>query len=140
MLNQATIMGRICQDLDLKATPAGKMVLTFTVAVERDYSGDNGKATDFIPVVAWEKTAQFIWNYFGKGRMIAISGRIQVRQWTATDGTKRTTTEIIANHAWFTGEKKNDATAAPQVSDTEPSYQQDLPVGFEAIDDDDIPF
>lgn len=137
MLNEAIIMGRITKDLELRTTNTGNMVTSFTVAVDREYSKDGIKETDFIPVVAWGKTAEFICKYFGKGRMIALTGRIQVRQYTANDGTNRTVTEVVCSKASFTGEKKNDYP----VSNTSAGVKNfEIPEGFELIDESEVPF
>ena len=90
MLNHITIMGRLTRDPESRATGAGTTVANFSVAVERDFSGQDGeKKTDFINCVAWRKTAEFVTKYFTKGSMIAVSGRLEMRDWTDKDGNKR---------------------------------------------------
>lgn len=106
-LNKAIILGRITHDLEVRQTPSGTAVLQFTVAVDRNYSKDGGeKQTDFINCVAWRQTAEFIGRYFGKGRMIAVDGRLQTRTYEDKNGTKHYITELIVENANFTGEPK----------------------------------
>lgn len=107
-LNKSIIMGRITHDLEVRQTPSGTAVLQFTVAVDRNYSKDGGeKQTDFINCVAWRQTAEFIGRYFGKGRMIAVDGRLQTRTYEDKNGTKHYITELIVENANFTGEKSD---------------------------------
>ena len=106
-LNKAIIMGRITHDLEVRQTPSGTAVLQFTVAVDRNYSKDGEKQTDFISCVAWRNTAEFIGRYFGKGRMIAVDGRLQSRTYEDKNGTKHYITELIVENANFTGEKSD---------------------------------
>ena len=108
-LNKAIILGRITHDLEVRQTQSGTAVLQFTVAVDRNYSKDGGeKQTDFINCVAWRQTAEFIGRYFGKGRMIAVDGRLQTRTYEDKNGTKHYITELIVENANFTGEPKQD--------------------------------
>lgn len=107
-LNKAIIMGRITHDLEVRQTPNGTAVLQFTIAVDRNYSKDGGeKQTDFISCVAWRQTAEFIGRYFGKGRMIAVDGRLQSRTYEDKNGVKHYLTELIIENANFTGEKSD---------------------------------
>ena len=103
MLNCAVVMGRICNDLEVRKTPTGVSVCRFTVAVDR-YSKDEEKKTDFIDVVAWRTTGEFVGKYFGKGSMIAVQGSIQTGSYEK-DGIKRKTFEIVADNVSFCGEK-----------------------------------
>ena len=103
MLNNITIMGRICNDIELRRTNGGKAVTSFTVAVDRDFEKDKA---DFLDVVCWGNTAEFAAKYFGKGRMTVINGRLQMRDWTDKDGNKRRNAEIIANSLYFADSKK----------------------------------
>ena len=106
-LNKAIILGRITHDLEVRQTPSGTAVLQFTVAVDRNYSKDGGeKQTDFINCVAWRNAAEFIAKWFGKGRMIAVDGRLQTRTYEDKNGTKHYITELIVENANFTGEPK----------------------------------
>lgn len=106
-LAKAIIMGRITHDLEIRQTPSGVAVLQFTVAVDRNYSKDKEKQTDFINCVAWRQTAEFIGRYFGKGRMIAVDGRLQSRTYEDKNGVKHYLTELIIENANFTGEKSD---------------------------------
>ena len=107
MLNTVVLLGRITQDIELKSTTGGTSVIQFTVAVDRNFSkkGEE-KQTDFIYCVAWKQTADFISKHFGKGRMIAIEGRLQSRTYDDKNGTKHYITEIIVENVSFTGEPK----------------------------------
>ena len=109
MLNHITIMGRLTRDPELRRTGSGTAVASFTVAVDRDFGGRDGgeKETDFIDCVAWRQTGEFVSKYFTKGRMIVVSGRLQIRSWTDKDGNKRRTAEIVADNVYF-GDSKRD--------------------------------
>jgi single-strand DNA-binding protein len=108
MLNHITIMGRLTRDPELRRTGSGVAVASFTVAVDRDFSTNGGeKETDFIDCVAWRQTGEFVDKYFSKGRMIVVSGRLQIRSWTDKDGNKRRTAEVVADNVYF-GDSKND--------------------------------
>ena len=110
MLNHITIMGRLTRDPELRRTGTGIAVASFSVAVDRDFSGRDGgeKETDFIDCVAWRQTGEFVSKYFTKGRMIVVSGRLQIRNWTDKDGNKRRTAEVVADNCYF-GDSKRDA-------------------------------
>ena len=103
MLNHITIMGRLTRDPELRRTGSGIAVASFTVAVDRDFGGRDGgeKETDFIDCVAWRQTGEFVSKYFTKGRMIVVSGRLQIRNWTDKDGNKRRTAEVVADNCYF---------------------------------------
>lgn len=108
MLNHITIMGRFTRDPELRRTGSGVPVASFTVAVDRDFSGKDGaeKETDFIDVVAWRQTGEFVSKYFTKGRMAVVSGRLQIRSWKDKDGNNRRTAEVVADNVYF-GDSKN---------------------------------
>lgn len=108
MLNRVILMGRLTAAPELKTTPAGISVTSFSVAVERNYvrQGEQRQA-DFINVVCWRQTAEFVCRYFGKGSMIAIDGRLQTRTYQAKDGSNRYVTEVVADNVSFTGEKRD---------------------------------
>ena len=110
MLNHITIMGRLTRDPELRRTGSGVAVASFTVAVDRDFGGRDGgeKETDFIDCVAWRQTGEFVSKYFTKGRMIVVSGRLQIRSWTDKDGNKRRTAEVVADNCYF-GDSKRDS-------------------------------
>ena len=113
MLNRIVLMGRLTRDPELRHTQTGTPVASFSLAVERDFrdkaTGD--RATDFIDIVAWRQTAEFVSRYFGKGRMAVVEGRLQIRDWTDKEGNKRRSAEVVAENVYF-GESKRDAEAA----------------------------
>ena len=111
MLNTVTIMGRLTRDPELRRTGSGVAVASFTVAVDRDYNPKDGgeKETDFIDCIAWRGTGEFVSKYFAKGSMIVVSGRLQVRNWTDKDGSKRRSTEVVAENVYFGEAKKGNA-------------------------------
>ena len=110
MLNHIVIMGRLTRDPELRRTGSGIAVASFSVAVDRDFGkNENGeKETDFIDCIAWRQTGEFVSKYFTKGRMIVVSGRLQVRSWTDKDGNKRRTAEVVADTVYF-GDSKRDS-------------------------------
>jgi len=110
MLNRIIIMGRLTRDPELRHTQTGTPVASFTLAVDRDFKdkATGEKATDFIDVVAWRQTAEFVSRYFTKGRMAVAEGRLQIRDWTDREGGKRRSAEIIADNIYF-GDSKRDA-------------------------------
>ena len=110
MLNECTIMGRLTRDPELRRTGSGVAVASFTLAVDRDYSGKDGgeKETDFIDCVAWRQTGEFVSKYFKKGSMAVVSGRIQIRSWTDKDGNKRRSAEVVADNVYFGDSKRED--------------------------------
>ena len=140
MLNHITIMGRITRDPELRRTGSNIAVASFTVAVDRDFSGkDTERETDFIDCVAWRQTGEFVAKHFTKGSMIVVSGRLQIRSWTDKDGNKRRTAEVVADNCYF-GEAKKADTAAPSAAQfAQPTAQ---PAQFTMLDDDDaaLPF
>lgn len=107
-LNKCIFLGRIANDLEIKQTPSGVSVLTFSIAVDRNFKNANGEyETDFIKCVAFRSVSEFIGRYFYKGRMIAIEGHLQNRSYQDKNGEKRYITEIIVDSASFTGEKSD---------------------------------
>lgn len=124
MLNHITIMGRLTRDPELRYTQSQIPVASFTVAVDRDYSGRDGgeKQTDFIDCAAWRQTVEFVSRYFRKGSMAVVSGRLQSRKWQDRDGNNRTSWEVIADSCYF-GESKKDS-GSPQGG-----YQQTAAYG-----------
>lgn len=109
MLNRIIIMGRLVRDPELRTTQSGTSVTSFTLAVDRDFkSRESGeKSTDFIDVVAWRQTAEFVCKYFAKGRMAIAEGRLQIREWKDKDGNNRRTAEVVAENVYF-GDSKRD--------------------------------
>ncbi len=121
MLNHIVIMGRLTRDPELRRTGSGIAVASFTVAVDRDFGGRDGgeKETDFIDCVAWRQTGEFVSKYFTKGRMIVVSGRLQIRSWTDKDGNKRRTAEVVADNCYFGDSKRDgDAGSSPYGGNT----------------------
>lgn len=112
MLNHIVVMGRLTRDPELRKTASGVSVTSFSVAVDRDFSQDGQKETDFLDVVAWRNTAEFAAKYFTKGRMAVVSGRLQIRNWEDKDGNKRRTAEILAENIYFGDSKKEDDGAS----------------------------
>ena len=111
MLNKIVIMGRLTSDPELRRTNSGTAVASFTLAVDRDFSGkDAEKETDFIDCTAWRHTAEFVSQYFGKGRMAVVAGRLQMRSWTDKDGNKRRNAEVVADNVYFADSKKSETT------------------------------
>lgn len=136
MLNRIIIMGRMVRDPELRTTQSGTSVTSFTLAVDRDFKDkDSGeKSTDFIDVVAWRQTAEFVCKFFAKGRMAVVEGRLQIREWKDKDGNNRRTAEIVAESVYFGDSKPSEGSNAP-------SYGAPAGGGFSEIDDEgDLPF
>lgn len=148
MLNCAVIMGRLTADPELRTTTTGVSVTSFSVAVDRSYvrAGEE-RQTDFINVVAWRQTAEFVTRYFHKGSMIAVQGSIQTRNYEDKTGAKRTAVEIVADNVSFCGSKNESGTgaaaaapAAPAESPA-PSFSTASATDFNAADmEDELPF
>lgn len=131
MLNRIIVMGRMTRDPELRRTNSGTAVASFTVAVDWGFKSLSGeKETDFIDVVSWRNTAEFVSKYFSKGRMAVVEGRLQIRDWTDKEGNKRRTAEIVADSVYF-GDSKRDggdtAQSEPQVGFSEIENDGDLP-------------
>ena len=108
MLNRIILMGRLTRDPELRRTGSGTAVTSFSLAVDRDFKSQSGeKETDFIDIVAWRNTAEFVSKYFTKGRMAVVEGRLQIRDWTDKDGGKRRSAEVVADNVYF-GDSKRD--------------------------------
>lgn len=121
MLNEIILMGRLTRDPELRHTQSGTKVASFALAVDRDYKDASGeKETDFIDIVAWRATAEFVSKYFTKGRMAVVKGRLQIRDWTDKDGGKRRSAEVVAESVYFADSKKTDA--AQQAPDPDWMY------------------
>lgn len=118
MLNVITIQGRLTRDPELRHTTNGTAVASFALAVDRDYTSKDGgeRETDFVDIVAWRGTAEFVSKYFTKGQLAIVSGRLQIRPWTDDNGNKRRSTEVVAEHVYFGGSKKETGSAAPQAA------------------------
>ena len=110
MLNKIIIMGRLTRDPELRRTGSGTAVTSFSLACDRDFKSQSGeKETDFIEVVAWKNTAEFVSKYFTKGRMAVVEGRLQIRDWTDKAGSKRTTAEVVADNVYFADSKRSES-------------------------------
>ena len=103
-------MGRLTRDPELRRTGSGTAVTSFSLACDRDFKSQSGdKETDFIDVVAWKNTAEFVSKYFTKGRMAVVEGRLQIRDWTDKAGNKRTTAEVVADNVYFADSKRSES-------------------------------
>lgn len=147
MFNKSILMGRICNDLELKTTQNGIAVLSFRLAVDRNYqTKGEEKKTDFFNIVAWRTTAEFISNYFSKGKMILVDGELQTRQYTDKNGSTQNVVELIVASVHFTGEKKTDSnvatgnTVATQANSVLPTYAKNNSFVEVEVSDDDYPF
>ena len=135
-MNKVILVGRLARDPELRTTGSGKSVATFSLAVDRRYKAEGQPTADFFNSVAWGKQAETICQYLGKGRQIALTGRLQSRSYDAQDGTKKYVTEVILEEFDFIG-SKNDS--APQNS--QPQEDMDLGEDFHLMaDDDEVPF
>ncbi len=142
MLNHITVMGRLVADPELRNTDSGTPVCSFRIACDRDFKNKESgeRETDFINVVAWRSTAEFVSKFFSKGRMAVVDGRLQIRTYTDKEGNKRIAAEIVAGSVYFGDSKpKSDGEQEPPAD-----HGGDLPDGFEPnLDDDDdrdLPF
>ncbi len=149
MLNRIILMGRLTRDPELRHTQSGTAVASFSLAVDRDFKSrsDGERQTDFIDIVAWRQTGEFVSKYFTKGRMAVVEGRLQIRDWTDKDGNKRRSAEVVADNIYF-GDSKRDGESgfsggynapAPSAYGTPPSMESDQ---FSQLDDNDseLPF
>lgn len=142
-LNKVILGGRLTSDIELKQTPSGVSVCSFSLAVNRKYSKEGEQQADFINCQAWRGTAEFISKYFGKGSAICVVGSIQTRTWTDQNGQKRYATEVVVDEAMFVdGKNDTQATEAPNPTNYIPdAYKVPQNANFEATDvDDGLPF
>ncbi len=152
MLNKIFIMGRLTRDPELRRTQSGTPVTSFSLAVDRDFKSQSGeKETDFIDVVAWRSTAEFVAKYFTKGRMAVVEGRLQMRDWTDKDGNKRRSAEVVADNLYFGDSRRDNGSEGGSYTGGNSGYSAPAggyaaPVGgasgFAEIDeeDGDLPF
>lgn len=139
MLNKIILMGRLTRDPELRRTQGGTAVTSFSLAVDREFKDQNGeRETDFIDVVAWRNTAEFVSKYFSKGRMAIVEGRLQIRDWTDKDGNKRRSAEVIANSVYF-GDSKRDGDSTPKPAGAAVNVYPDGEFA-EIEEDGDLPF
>ena len=140
MFNLVVLTGRLTADPELKTTPNGISVTSFSIAVARRYRAGEEAQTDFINIVAWRQTAEFITKYFRKGSMIGLEGSIQTRRYTDKNGNNRTAFEVVANNVQFVESKKDSNSG---VADTNESFSNAAADDFTEISDnidDDLPF
>ena len=137
MLNHIVLMGRLTKDPELRHTNAGTAVASFSLAVERDFKDKSSGArqTDFIDVVAWRQTGEFVSRYFTKGRQAVVEGRLQMRDWTDKHGNKRRSAEVIADSVYFADSNKRDDSAPA----TQPAHD-DFAELDDVDDDGELPF
>ena len=160
MLNRIILMGRLTRDPELRRTGSGTAVTSFSLAVDRDFKSQSGeKETDFIDIVAWRSTAEFVSKYFTKGRMAVVTGRLQIRNWQDKEGNKRRSAEVVADNVYFGDSKRDSADGGSfnqsqgyaqsfnQVPPQQPAYQAPqnvsaAPSDFSMLSDDDpdLPF
>lgn len=147
MLNHIVLMGRLTRDPELRRTASGIAVASFSLAVDRDFANrESGeKETDFIDIVAWRNTAEFVSRYFAKGRAAVVSGRLQIRTWTDKEGNKRRNAEVVADNIYFADSKREGGEAVPAraYGESMPSAPAAAPASdFAMLEDDDsqLPF
>ncbi len=150
MLNHITLMGRLTRDPELRYTPSGTAVASFSLAVDRDFASKEGgeRQTDFIDIVAWRQTGEFVSKFFTKGSMAVVSGRLQIREWQDKEGNKRRTAEVVADNVYFGEGKHRDGSDAGTHSGSAPRSSGSAQEGdfkgsaFSELDngDGDLPF
>lgn len=128
MLNHCAITGRMVRDPELRQTPGGVNVCSFSIACDRDYKAEGQeRETDFIDVTVWRGTAEFVSKYFGKGDLITVAGRLQIRRWTDNDGNNRRSAEIAAENVYFGGSKRKEADGGLPGSSAPTHTDEDAP-------------
>ena len=160
MLNRIVLMGRLTRDPELRRTQSGTAVVSFSIACDRDYAAQGAeRETDFIDIVAWRGTAEFVEKYFSKGRIIVVGGGLQIRNWQDKEGNKRRSAEVVADNVYFGDSKRDNADGGSfnqsqgyaqsfnQVPQQQPAYQAPqnvsaAPSDFSMLSDDDpdLPF
>lgn len=135
MFNLVVLTGRLTADPELKTTTNGTNVTTFSIAVERRYRSGEDRQTDFISIVAWQKTAEFITKYFKKGNLIGIEGSIQTRRYQDKNGNNRTAFEVIANNVQFVESKRESGAEGASFSNADENDFAEM-----EVDDSDLPF
>ena len=136
MFNLVVLTGRLTADPELKTTPNGTNVTSFSIAVERRYRSGEERQTDFINIVAWQKTAEFITKYFKKGNLIGIEGSIQTRRYQDKNGNNRTAFEVIANNVQFVESKREAGAEGASFSNADVNDFAEM----DTVDDSDLPF
>ena len=147
MLNKILLQGRLVADPELRHTQSGTAIASFRLAVDRDFKdkGTGERKADFINVVAWRQTGEFVSRFFSKGRMAIVEGKLQTRDYTDRDGNRRYATEVVADNVYFGDSKHEDAPGARRESIPDAAYKYDPndPSAFESvtdIDDGELPF
>lgn len=139
MLNHIVLMGRLTRDPELRRTASGIAVASFTLAVDQDFIGQDGKrGVDFIDIVAWRHTGEFVSKYFTKGQMACVTGRLSIRNWTDNEDSKRRNAEVVADNVYFAGSKPGGINSNQQASRSGAPVQQDFTMLED--DDSDLPF
>lgn len=146
MLNEVILMGRLTRDPEIRMTQSGTTAASFALACERDYAPrGQDKVTDFFDIATFGKTADFVGQYFSKGQLVAIRGRLQQRDWTDKQGNKRRTTEVIAERCYFAEKRQTPAAVQPAdfsqlpITTPVPFSEPDMPQ-MEISDENELPF
>ena len=141
-MNTVLLIGRLTKDPELRYTQSGTAVASFTLAVNRRFSNQSGeREADFINCVAWQKSAEFVANYFRKGQQMALEGRLQVRSYDGNDGQRRWVTEVVAEQIEFVGSKNENGSGRQDYQNNNASAGSSLGLGEEIVfDDNDLPF
>ena len=141
-MNKVMLIGRLTKDPELRYTQSGSAVASFTLAVNRRFANQNGeREADFINCVAWQKSAEFVANYFKKGQQMALEGRLQVRTYDGNDGQRRWVTEFVADQIEFVGSKNDNGAGRQDYQNNNASAGSSLGLGEEIVfDDNDLPF
>lgn len=151
MLNHIVLMGRLVRDPELRRTQSGVAVASFRLAVDRDFANQQTgeREADFIDIVAWRSTGEFVSKYFAKGRMAVVAGRLQMRNWTDNNGQKRTNAEIVADNIYFGDSNRADnnqrtgkSYAAPTAPNGSAQAGDPVKADFSMLEEDDseLPF
>lgn len=143
MLNKIILMGRLTRDPELRRTGSGTAVASLTLAVDRDMKSKDGeKATDFIDIVAWRNTAEFVSKYFSKGRMAVVEGRLQIRDWKDKEGNNRRSAEVVADNVYFGDSTKKDSASNGSSFNASPAGAYQSGGDFQELGDEDgeLPF
>lgn len=133
-MNKVILMGRLTRNPELKQLASGTLVANFTLAVSRRFKSEGQPEADFIPIVAWGKTAEFVNNYFKKGQQVAVTGRIQVRNWEDKEGKTRYLTEVVADEVYFADSKKDNNSKDNNSNESQSEKNNEI------LDDDELPF
>lgn len=146
-MNKVILMGRLTRDPEMRQTPNGVAVCSFSIAVNRRFAKEGQQTADFINCTAWRQQAEFICKYFQKGSMIAIVGNIQTRSWDNQEGKRQYATDVVVDEVYFTGSKNESQTSGaggytPVQSRSDDAFGDMDTMGFQAIDgsEDDLPF